>query len=173
MRLIDILFLILTGLPLLFFGFCVLYLLRLLFHALLLRPRLLALAPKTPAPNLDANAPPVRFVVLFPAHNEALILGEVLEGLRILDYPQDSYRILVIADNCTDETATIALQKGVMVWERENPEERGKGYALQWAIDRLNKLSVSEPNADPLLKNYDSRFAHFSGEIPNWVVSLT
>ena len=151
MQLTETLFLIITGLPLLFFGFCVLYLLRLLFHALLLRSRLLPLAPKAKV-DVVAPSPSTRFVVLFPAHNEALILGEILEGLKSLDYPPDLYRILVIADNCTDETADIAHQKGVLVWERNNPEERGKGYALQWAIDRLNAMREREPEADPALK---------------------
>lgn len=155
MRLIEMLFAVLTGIPLLFLGFCVLYLLRLLFHAILLRPRLLALTPKQVV-KTSALSSPVRFVVLFPAHNEALILGEVLEGLKTLEYPSEYYRILVIADNCTDETATIARQKGVLVWERENPDERGKGYALQWAIDRLNGMQEREPEADPALKNYEA-----------------
>lgn len=38
--------------------------------------------------------------------------------------------MLVIADNCTDDTAVIAAAHGADFTERRDPVRRGKGYAL-------------------------------------------
>src|SRR5690242_16080598 len=50
----------------------------------------------------------IRFAILIPAHNEETVLGDLLESLRSLDYPHDSYSVHVVADNCTDSTAVLA-----------------------------------------------------------------
>ncbi len=81
-----------------------------------------------------------RFVILLPAHNEELLLGAALNGLRHLDYPQDAVSVVVIADNCTDATARIARQSGALALERFDTERIGKGYALE---DTLNWLMQS------------------------------
>jgi 1,2-diacylglycerol 3-beta-glucosyltransferase len=47
------------------------------------------------------------------------------------------YRVIVIADNCTDSTADLAAAEGATVYVRHNEQERGKGYALNWALQRL------------------------------------
>jgi exopolysaccharide biosynthesis WecB/TagA/CpsF family protein len=44
---------------------------------------------------------------------------------------------VVIADNCTDATAEAASAHGVDVMVRSEPEARGKGRALRWALDQL------------------------------------
>jgi exopolysaccharide biosynthesis WecB/TagA/CpsF family protein len=76
-------------------------------------------------------------VVLIPAHNEADLLSRCLNSLEDQDYERQQYDLLVIADNCTDDTAPIAAARGAEVWERDEPNLRGKGHALRWAIDRL------------------------------------
>ena len=50
--------------------------------------------------------------------------------------------VVVVADNCSDETAALARAAGATVLERTEPEARGKGRALRWATDRL--LSAPE-----------------------------
>jgi cellulose synthase/poly-beta-1,6-N-acetylglucosamine synthase-like glycosyltransferase len=78
------------------------------------------------------------FAVLIPAHNEEAILGTLLASLSQLTYPKERYKICVIADNCTDKTADLARQfEDVQVYERFNPEKRGKGYALNWIWQQL------------------------------------
>lgn len=78
----------------------------------------------------------IRFLILVPAHNETDHLRLTLNSLRSLDYPRHLLDITVIADNCTDNTASIAREEGCEVWERSEPSLRGKGYALGWALAR-------------------------------------
>ncbi|HUS15299.1 MAG TPA: glycosyltransferase family 2 protein [Chloroflexia bacterium] len=86
---------------------------------------------------VPAAAPTTRFSILVPAHDEALVLGPCLTSLTSFDYPAALRRVIVIADNCTDATASIARASGVTVYERHDAERRGKGYALNWAMPRL------------------------------------
>jgi 1,2-diacylglycerol 3-beta-glucosyltransferase len=86
------------------------------------------------------EAPPgsrLRFAVLVPAHDEAAGIAPVVERLRTQDYPRERFDVVVIADNCTDATAERARAAGATVWERDAPDDRGKGQALAWAIDRI------------------------------------
>lgn len=79
-----------------------------------------------------------RFALLIPAHNEEVILHHLLESLEQLHYPRMKVTIYVVADNCSDRTAEIARRyEGVHVYERFNQQQRGKGYALNWLIQRI------------------------------------
>ena len=78
-----------------------------------------------------------RFVIVVPAHNESESIGATLASLRELDYPADRFRIVVVADNCTDDTADVVRAAGVDVLERVDPDRRGKGYALDYAFQRV------------------------------------
>jgi 1,2-diacylglycerol 3-beta-glucosyltransferase len=80
-----------------------------------------------------------RFAILIPAHNEQLLVGELLQSIAQLDYPRQLYDVHVVADNCDDRTADIAAEAGVFVHERRDPSARGKGYALNWLLDRVLK----------------------------------
>jgi 1,2-diacylglycerol 3-beta-glucosyltransferase len=79
-----------------------------------------------------------RFNVLVPAHNEELHLPRLLASLRSQHYPVDMYRVIVIADNCSDGTVAACRAFDVDVLERVDPEHRGKGYAIGWTLERLN-----------------------------------
>jgi cellulose synthase/poly-beta-1,6-N-acetylglucosamine synthase-like glycosyltransferase len=67
-----------------------------------------------------------KIAVLVPAHDEASNIENTIETLLPQLKAQD--RLVVIADNCTDETAAIARQCGAIVIERQNSRQRGKGY---------------------------------------------
>ncbi len=87
-----------------------------------------------------ASAPPASsrllcFDVVVPAHDEAAGIGETLESLKVLDWPADRFRITVVADNCSDDTAARARATGVEVLVRSDSTRRGKGYALQTAFE--------------------------------------
>ncbi len=77
------------------------------------------------------------FAMIVAAHNEEVVIGEMVKSLRNLDYPQQAYDIFVIADNCTDATAQVARDAGAIVYERFNDKLRGKGHALEWMFDKI------------------------------------
>lgn len=76
-----------------------------------------------------------RLAVLIPAHNEASEIGATLE--KIMPQLTEQEQLVVIADNCSDETAAIARQFGATVVERQDNERRGKGYALDFGLRLL------------------------------------
>jgi 1,2-diacylglycerol 3-beta-glucosyltransferase len=81
----------------------------------------------------------LRLIALVPAHNEQGTIANAVDSLLRCDYPSSRRRIIVIADNCEDETALRALEARAEVWERTDPERRGKGFALAWAFARLTE----------------------------------
>jgi cellulose synthase/poly-beta-1,6-N-acetylglucosamine synthase-like glycosyltransferase len=81
--------------------------------------------------------PATRFAVLVPAHDEEQLIAITLANLTSLDYPAQLYRVHLVADHCTDRTVKIAAGFDVEVHEHVRPEARGKGPALQWALQRL------------------------------------
>ena len=86
----------------------------------------------------SASAPstlPVRVAVLVPAHNESVHVLPTLHCLQGQLQPGD--RLLVIADNCQDDTADLARAAGAEVLERQHASLRGKGYALAFGVDAL------------------------------------
>jgi cellulose synthase/poly-beta-1,6-N-acetylglucosamine synthase-like glycosyltransferase len=77
-----------------------------------------------------------RIAVLVPAHNESSALLGTLEDIKAQLQAGD--RLLVVADNCTDDTAAVAAMAGAEVTERHDPAKIGKGYALAWGIHHLS-----------------------------------
>ena len=56
-------------------------------------------------PQLGLEVPFVS--VLVPAHNEEKVIGQTVEALLALDYPQDRYEIIVVNDNSSDNSARL------------------------------------------------------------------
>ena len=81
--------------------------------------------------------PTKKIAVIVAAHNEEAVIGQLVENLKQLNYPADLYDIYVIADNCTDSTATVAHDAGAIVCERTHPTKKSKGFALEWMFERL------------------------------------
>ncbi|MCU0551578.1 MAG: glycosyltransferase [Leptolyngbya sp. Prado105] len=87
---------------------------------------------------VDSSA---RVAILVPAHNEEIGIAETLATLNLQKRVQD--HIIVIADNCVDETATISRSMGVTVLERFDSVRYGKGYALDYGV---RHLAVNPPD---------------------------
>lgn len=79
-----------------------------------------------------------RATIVIPAHDEASVIGDTLSALVPVATEAD-FPILVVADNCRDETARIARSFGLQVIERHEHDRRGKGFALSFARDWLSK----------------------------------
>jgi cellulose synthase/poly-beta-1,6-N-acetylglucosamine synthase-like glycosyltransferase len=84
-----------------------------------------------------APAAALRLVVVVPAHDESLGLLRTLRSLQSEVQADAQTRIVVVADNCSDDTAAVALAAGVDVLERHDPAHRGKGHALRYAFEAL------------------------------------
>jgi cellulose synthase/poly-beta-1,6-N-acetylglucosamine synthase-like glycosyltransferase len=110
--------------------------------ALLLVPALVifleVLAAVIPAATPStAIAGPLRLAVLIPAHDEETTIARTLRSVAAHLGPGD--RLLVVADNCSDQTEQIARAEGAEVLRRESRELRGKGYALDFGVRHLEK----------------------------------
>lgn len=101
------------------------YLLLLLAAAALKRRR----SPRGPGRATD-------LLVLVPAHDEEGTLPRLFASLDRAE-GRARARVVVIADNCSDRTAAVAQAAGAEVLERHDPENRGKGQAIAWALERL------------------------------------
>lgn len=89
-----------------------------------------------------------RFAVLIPARNEEAVICGLIDSIHAQDYPTDLIDIYVIADNCTDSTAARSVERGARVITRFNQTQVGKGYALDYAFQAIDR--------DVGLEHYDA-----------------
>jgi 1,2-diacylglycerol 3-beta-glucosyltransferase len=113
------------------------------------------------------NAPHLRFDVIVPSHDEEIGIAGTVSSLKAVDYPADLFRVIVVADNCSDATAARAEEAGARVIVRTDPDRRGKGYALKLAFDHCLVDGVADAvvvvDADTLvtpnlLRAFSARF---------------
>ncbi len=100
----------------------------------------LTLAGLLPArrPRRDAGSgDSLKVVAVVPAHDEQDGITRCIESLQASEPESAHYSIAVIADNCTDETASRAREAGANVLERTEEAKVGKGHALAWAFPQL------------------------------------
>ncbi|MDT0595950.1 glycosyltransferase family 2 protein [Glaciecola petra] len=85
--------------------------------------------------NLEA----VKNVILIPAHNESQVIAKTIKNLEQQKLENDV--IVVVADNCNDDTSSVCRALGAKVLERFSEKQKGKGYALdfgtKWILDNL------------------------------------
>lgn len=86
-----------------------------------------------------------KFAIMICARNEENVIGNLLLSLKKQTYK--NYELFVVADNCTDNTARVCEALGAHVYERFNEAQKGKGYALCWGINRLQKDYAGEFDA--------------------------
>lgn len=89
---------------------------------------------RDPQPPQRASTRSHRFRILIPAHDEAAVIDNLLSDLAV-PMQEKSCEVVVLADHCTDETASVARARGVTVAERTEGDG-GKGAALKWYLDR-------------------------------------
>ena len=78
-----------------------------------------------------------KYAVLICARNEREVIPALIDSIKKQDYPSEYYDIFLAADNCTDDTAEVARACGANVYERNNLNERGKGYALDFLLKEI------------------------------------
>lgn len=89
-----------------------------------------------PAKAHPKAARKLRFVVLVCARNEEAVVRLPVKSALLAKYPADCREVIVLADNCTDRTASVARSAGATVWEKTTPSH-GKGDVLSWGLRKL------------------------------------
>lgn len=88
-----------------------------------------------------------RIAYLYPAHNEASVIGDsVRELLSKQNYPKDLYKAIVVAHNCDDDTARLAKEAGaeVIVFNDPDPTHRKALYPLRKGIEAILSKEYGE-----------------------------
>lgn len=81
-----------------------------------------------------------RIAVLIAARNEENVIGQLIDSIHAQkNYPMDHVDIYVGADNCTDDTARVARERGAIVFERHDTVHVGKGYVLNEMLKRIKR----------------------------------
>ena len=88
---------------------------------------------RRPAPG-EAGTP--RFLVVVPAHDEEGVIAVTVRSCLALDYDPGRFQVVVIADNCTDATAEIAVPDAL--------------ESLTAGGDRLHKAIGAMIRAEPI-----------------------
>lgn len=87
-------------------------------------------------PAATPVAPRHRFTILIPARNEGMVVGPLIDSLKRLNYPAELFNVVVIPNNCTDNTEEVALAHGARILSCMVPI-RTKGQALSYVFDHL------------------------------------
>lgn len=85
-----------------------------------------------------------RYAVLIAARNEEKVIGKLLQSINEQTYDRSLISVFVVADNCTDNTARVCRRYGAVVYERFNKDQVGKGYALQFLINKIDEDCSSD-----------------------------
>lgn len=97
----------------------------------------LMLIPQKRYPDAKINH---RYVVVVCARNERNVITHLIDSIRGQNYPRELLDILLVAHNCTDDTAEVARKAGVdIVLELNDPDKKHgrKGYALNLAFKEV------------------------------------
>ncbi|WP_338641745.1 glycosyltransferase family 2 protein [Burkholderia pyrrocinia] len=81
------------------------------------------------------SVPRPSIAVIVPAHDESRSIAATLDALLPDLTARD--RVVVVADNCSDDTAAIAARLGAEAISRVDAERRGKGFALEYGVAHL------------------------------------
>ncbi len=98
-----------------------------------------------PRPPETSAAPFISIIV--PAHDEQDVIDATVRHILACDYPRDRRALYVVADNCSDATGKLAQAAGATVLERSDAVNKGKGYALAYALEEIRKRSEGTGDA--------------------------
>ncbi|MDT8312014.1 MAG: glycosyltransferase, partial [Methylophaga sp.] len=85
--------------------------------------------------NQHTPGPAADILVLIPAHNEMQVIANTLQS--ILPQLAATDRLLVVADNCQDQTVSVVKSMQQRVVIRNNTQQTGKGYALAYGLEAI------------------------------------
>lgn len=87
--------------------------------------------------KLKSGDAKTKFAILIPARNEEAVIGELIESAKKQRYPKELYDIIVLINNCTDNTREVACEAGAKVVDIK-VKVSTKGEVLVNAIKELS-----------------------------------
>lgn len=141
---------VMTALFLVCYAYQLFYIPVSLFGRILDRRKKWDILKKETVASAERDGSRTKVAILICARNEQNVIGELISNIKLQDHPSELTRIFVAADNCTDKTADIARSQGAYVWERFSSEQVGKGYALQFLLEKID-LSIGLDSFDSFL----------------------
>ena len=94
------------------------------------------LAPKKVYPETEVQK---NYAVLICARNEKAVIGNLIDSIHRQTYNKDKLTVFVVADNCDDNTAEIAREKGCVVYERFDKTRARKGWAMEFFFEQIQR----------------------------------
>ena len=88
------------------------------------------------APKYEQYEPKNRYAAIIAARNEEDVIGNLVESLKLQNYPADLLDIIVIPNNCTDHTKEVAQKAGATVIECPH-RVKSKGEVLSFIFDHI------------------------------------
>ncbi|WP_446745074.1 glycosyltransferase family 2 protein [Silvibacterium acidisoli] len=88
------------------------------------------LLPRRRRQSDAASLPDFPLAIVMPSHNEEIHVGRAVSSVVASAAGLRNIRIYTVAHNCSDRTAEEAAKAGAEVLVYNDPEARGKGYAL-------------------------------------------
>lgn len=80
-----------------------------------------------------------RYAFFIAAHNEEAVIANLVRSIKDQDYPPELIDIFVVADACTDNTASEARDAGAIVYERNDLSRKGKSWVMDYGFERILK----------------------------------
>lgn len=80
-----------------------------------------------------------KYGIVIAARNEEAVIGKLIDSLKQQNYDQDKITVFVVADNCNDNTASVARSHGAIVYERFDETKKRKGWALEYLFNQIEK----------------------------------
>ena len=101
-----------------------------------------------------------KYAIIISARNEEAVLPHLLDSIYTQDYPAELITVYVIADNCTDSTALVAHRMGARVFVRNDKDHVGKGYALAYLLQELQRTGEAAQYDAFLVFDADNLLQH-------------
>lgn len=80
--------------------------------------------------------PKNKFGIVIAARNEELVIGNLVDSLKLQKYPKELYDIIVVPNNCTDKTKDVAIAHGAKIYEPKSII-KSKGDVLKEVFQHL------------------------------------
>lgn len=78
-----------------------------------------------------------RYAFVICAHNEGLVIGELIDSIKAQDYPAELIDTYVFCDNCSDDTAQVVRDHGAIAYERPAGGQHGKSWVMDYGLRRI------------------------------------